>query len=320
MKALQRLLGRLNGLHYSQDYLCLDKALFHRPIHAWLAEGQAAIREITHSHAFIGYRPLLFAIPSDQGPPPTSIEIIFTHRPLSPNERFGEKDAVARLKMEKTRELSAGEAHIGIFEGKYGRHSFLPGLQQYAIRLNDRLYNRKPGNVFLPGNLLSQVQVAYSLPRTISLITVMQDGRYNLFPTDLHGPVSSTHYLVSLRHQGKACAQVVAAGNLLLSEMKADSYREVYALGKNHMQDPRPREQFNFAEDSAPMGLPIPIGATRYRELYLEEHFIHGIHRVMLFRISGLHSMTDASTLAHIHNVYATWRNNHGMEGNYLMR
>ena len=62
---------------------------------------------------------------------------------------------------------------------------------------------------FLPDNLYKQVQIAYSIPRNISLITVGQNDRFNLFPTDLHGPVNEDHYIISLRHEGKACQQVM---------------------------------------------------------------------------------------------------------------
>jgi hypothetical protein len=32
---------------------------------------------------------------------------------------------------------------------------------------------------------------------------------YNLFPTDLHGQPDDEHYVISLRHEGIACQQVL---------------------------------------------------------------------------------------------------------------
>ncbi len=43
------------------------------------------------------------------------------------------------------------------------------------------------------------------------------------------------------------------------------------------------------------------------------ESFDHGIHKLLLFKIvSGKLVKDDSATLAHIHNVYATWRHNKG--------
>jgi hypothetical protein len=176
--------------------------------------------------------------------------------------------------------------------------------------------------VFLPGNLYTQVQVAYALPRVISLITVRQDGLFNLFPTDLHGPAGEGHYLISLRHAGKACRQVEAARQIVVSEMHCDACKAVYALGKNHMQDVKPKDRFPFGSSvSTILQLPLPEAALLYRELELEESFMHGIHKLMLFKVLSQQVLTDTkATLAHIHTTYATWRYNNGLEGNYLSR
>jgi hypothetical protein len=48
---------------------------------------------------------------------------------------------------------------------------------------------------------------------------------------------------------------------------------------------------------------------------------MHGIHRVMLFRILAEQWLeAEEPILQHIHNVYATWRHKNGLPGNYLLR
>ena len=182
--------------------------------------------------------------------------------------------------------------------------------------------NNKPGNVFLHDNLYTQVQAAYSIPRNISLITVGKDNRYNLFPTDLHGEAGNDHYVVSLRHEGKACRQVVNAGKILISTVHSQFYKSAYALGKNHMQEMKDSSQFPFSNEvSAQFSLLIPQPALLSRELELQDSFIHGIHRLLIFKILSRQQWNDTpSTLAHVHNVYATWRYNNRMAGNYLLR
>jgi hypothetical protein len=246
----------------------------------------------------------------------------FTQHELHPNESFNQKDAVAMLYLKKIKEQKAGNETIFYYEGIKGKHRFIPFFHQFIIQLHNRLYHKKPGNVFLPGNLYKQVQIAYSLPRNISMITIRQNSLFNLFPTDLHGQVNENFYIISLRHDGKACEQVVNAGCILLAQVHSDFFKPAYALGKNHMQEMKERENFPFGSDiSANLKLPLPPSALFYRELELKDSFIHGIHRVMLFKILYTQRIQDiSSTLVHVHNVYASWRKNNDLPGNYLLR
>jgi hypothetical protein len=166
------------------------------------------------------------------------------------------------------------------------------------------------------------VQIAYSVPRNISLITLQENDKFNLFPTDLHGQIGEGHYVVSLRHDGKACRQVQQAEKILITQVESQFYKTAYALGKNHMQDRKERSSFPFANAlSSRLHLPLPEAALFYRELELQDLFTHGIHRLFLFRmLSSCQIERDPSTLAHVHNVYATWRHNNGLAGNYLLR
>ena len=54
MKLLQKILNKLNGLHYPQEYLCLAKESFQQPLHVYIAEGRQIIKDITHFHLFTG--------------------------------------------------------------------------------------------------------------------------------------------------------------------------------------------------------------------------------------------------------------------------
>ena len=184
------------------------------------------------------------------------------------------------------------------------------------------MYNKKAGNVYLKGNLLKQVQIAYSLPRKICLITVGKMGLYNLFPTDLHGKLNEQLYVISLRHEGKACRQVLETGKLVLSDIHASVFKKVYSLGKNHMQPLKDRSAFDFSQmDSHGMHLPLPNHAVAYKELELIDSFKEGIHCLLIFRINKEEKLVaDPETLAHIHSIYATWRENNGLRGNYLLR
>jgi hypothetical protein len=324
MALLKKLLNKLNSLHYSQEYLCFAHESFELPLHTYLVEDGKVIKDITKLHSFVGYSPLIFSMLSTVTASirSSSINIAFAQHELHPNETFKQKDAVAMLYLKKIKEQKAGNETIFYYEGIKGSHRFISSFHRFIIQLHNRLYHKKPGNIFLQGNLYKQVQIAYSIPRNISMITIGQNNFYNLFPTDLHGPVNELFYIVSLRHDGKACEQVMKTGSILLTSVHSDFFKPAYALGKNHMQDMKEKENYPFGNDiSANLKLPLPQAALRYLELELKDSFIHGIHRLLLFNILHKQPVRDiSSTLVHVHNVYATWRKNNHLPGNYLLR
>ena len=323
MGLVKRILSKFNGLYYPQEYLCLAKESFQNPLHAYLIEGRKIIKDITNEHLFTGYSPLIFTLPSPANLElPSGIEIVFSQQSFQSNEFFEKKDAIAKLSLQLIRKQKAGDITIFYYEGIKGEHRFLSSFHQYIIELNNNLYNKKTGNVFLPGNLYKQVQIAYSVPRIISLITVGDDRLFNLFPTDLHGRVNKEYYISSLRHEGKACKQVEASGRIVISQVHCDAYKMVYFLGKNHVQQLKSKHNFPFGEAVSKLfQLPLPRPVLYNRELELVESFQHGIHKLLLYKIvSEQDYSNEPVTLAHIHNCYATWRHNKGLAGNYLFR
>jgi flavin reductase (DIM6/NTAB) family NADH-FMN oxidoreductase RutF len=323
MQPLQKLLNKLNGLHYQQEYLCLAKESFQNPIHAYFFRGGQVIKDITKEHLFTGYSPLIFTLTSsDLKEPFSNIEIAFSQRSLQPNDLFKKRDALAWLSLRLIQKQIIGTNEIYYYEGIRGKHQFISSFHQLVIGLSNQMYNKKKENVFLKNNLYKQVQIAYSVPRTISLITVGSGGLYNLFPTDLHGQVNEQYYVSALRHGGKACMQVENAGRIVISQVHSEIYKTVYSLGKNHMQELRPKESSFFSESlSNIFNLPLPKSVLSYKELELTGSFDHGIHKLLLYKIISSQVVNEElSTLAHIHNSYATWRYNKGLPGSYLFR
>jgi len=323
MHVIKKLLDTLNGLHFSQEYLCLSKETFSEPLHVYLVENTRIVKDITQSHLFVGYNPLVFAFSSPAlGQNREKIDLLFTGRPFLPNEIAGKKDAIARLSLQRIHTLHGSADPIEFYEGVQGTHRFVSTYHQFIIQLSNKLYNKTAGNVFLKGNLYTQVQIAYALPRKICLITVGENNLYNLFPTDLHGQVNTREYIISLRHAGKACSQVENVKKIALSDMAADEYKKVYLLGKNHTKPLRDASEFNFGPaQSRLFSLPLPMNFLSYKELMLVTSFIWGIHKILLFKIVHEEKLTGMpQTLSHIHNCYATWRHNQGLSSNFLLR
>lgn len=325
MTFLQKILHKFNGIHYAQEYLCLPVEQHTHPLHAILGSKNVALKDITTLCSMVGICPLIFALPSldelnldVEG----KIKIFYSVASIKAGTTILKKNIVAELSLKKIKVQKIGQDSIYYFEGERGEHRFLSLFHQLINRVNNEMYNKKKGNIFLGGNLYTQIQIVYSIPQVISLITVGNGGLYNIFPTDQHGQINDAYYVITLRHAGKACKQVEAAKKIVLSNVEASYYKEVYSFGKNHMQPLKERSNFHFSEiKSKILQLPLPHYTIEYRELELQDSFIHGIHRVLLFKILSHQKISGKNTtLACINNVYATWRYKNNLPDNYLMR
>ena len=256
MAWIEKILDKLNGLHFRQEYLCVAKETFQQGLCVYLVQDNRVVLEITNDHLFVGYHPLVFVLyPTMSFPTLTpfteKIKLIFTQRQFVTGQVYEKPDAVAILGLELIKKDQVNGQLLFFYRGLHGSHHFISRFNQLIIDIKNKLYNRKPGNIFLKGNLYKQVQIAYALPRIISTITVGDGNHFNLFPTDLHGPVNDELYIGSLRHGGMACKQIEEVGSLLISQIDLQDYQRAYSLGKNHMQDLKPRENFPFAESAS---------------------------------------------------------------------
>ena len=317
---VKQLLEKLKGLHYGQEYLCLPFEHFARPLQVYVIRDQKIFADVTREHLFVGYAPLIIVLPrfSDDDSTPR-VSLAFCQEVVAPGTPVSALQPLASLDLQPL-PVTTSDTYQFV-EGLRGRHHFLPLFNRWITRTANQLYKQRPGNVFLQGNLYEQVQVAYSVPRIISLITVQQGNACNVFPTDLHGEIAGD-YIISLRTGGKALEQVMASGQIVVSEINALAYKKVYAQGKNHMRATQPRETFDFeAEPSRVLQSGLPKGTVAYRELQLKRSFVHGIHTIMIFRILHRQMLRKGiSRLSHVHNAYATWRFKKGWKDTYLLR
>ena len=155
---MKKILTKLNGLHYEQEYLCLAKESFQNPIHAYLVKDGQVIKDITNEHLFTGYSPLIFTlISSNLKEPSSNIEMFFSQRSLQPNDFFKKKDALAWLSLRLIQQQKIGNNEVYYYEGVQGQHHFISAFHQYVIGLNNQIYNKKEGNVFLNNGLYKRV-------------------------------------------------------------------------------------------------------------------------------------------------------------------
>jgi flavin reductase (DIM6/NTAB) family NADH-FMN oxidoreductase RutF len=215
-----------------------------------------------------------------------------------------------------------GEEVVMFYEGIHGEHLFLNGIHQWVNRQRGKWRPQSPNNVGLPGNLIEQVRIAYSVPRLISIITVRDGTTMNMFPTDLHGALGEKFYAGSLRLGGSANAQIDKYNQVAISEVEPSFYKQAYLLGKNHMRELQSESGFPLARTRTKhLNFPLPAAAVSYRELKKIDSLDIGIHRIHLYEI--IHRqvlLQDKPFLSHIHQYYAQWRLDRNLPTPMLLR
>jgi len=310
----------LTGLTVPQEYVCLASPISETRF--LLIEKDTVQRfDITSRHTFLGYKPLIFSLHGEDNDPVTEIieskhEI---HLELIYDEITGPIH-LADLTLEKLQTRSIGTNRIFFFKGKSAKHNFLSRWHQKLNSARNTFSSKKSGNVSLEGNLHDQVRVAYGIPRKISLITITDGERMNMFPTDLHGEIGS-YYVGSLRIGGLATQQVEKIRTIAISEINAMQFSEVYQLGVNHMRPMKTKDAFHLApQRTVKHGLPLPADVLSYQELELLESIDIGIHRLHFYRVVSRQELSSGTCLTHIHQYYAQWRIDHHLNTPILIR
>lgn len=320
---LKNLIKRiLTGLTVPQEYVCLNSTNFSYPLSVFYSSTKSKLN-VTSSQLFLGYKPLILALSikvNDQ-----AYQVVGNQNQIT--LYFENPDSVtptplARLVLKKIGEKILDRTAILFYEGVKGEHHFLSSFHQWINRLREKSKKEIPGNVSLPGNLVDQVRIAYSLPRTISIITVSDGNLMNMFPTDLHGPISEKFYAGSLRLQGFANDQIEKYQKIVISEVEPSFYKQAYSLGKNHMQNLRGENEFVLHKvRSKTFNFPLPTAVIAYRELRRIDSIDVGIHRIHLYETIHREILQGGiSSLAHIHQFYMQWRLDKGLQTPMLLR
>jgi hypothetical protein len=276
--------------------------------------------DLTDSHLFVGYYPLIIAISCEKN---SSLNNLLQNKNNIKTVLGESKNKfIAQLILKKINTLEFDDVTLFLFEGVKGSHRFLSKFHILTNSLKYKLTAEKKINIYLKGNLYEQVKIAYSIPRRILLVSLGKNNMFNIFPTDINGRIGKQNFVISLRNNGKANNQVKELRKIVLSEVAADAYKEVYSLGVNHIKDLRAKKEFDLSEKlSQQFSLPLPNYALRYFELDFIYDMQTGVHNLCFFKIVNSAIIGDSkSTLAHIHRDYAEWRINNGIKSEFLLR
>jgi len=288
------------GKELSQEYICVPRSLPNAP-RLFLVGTEE--QDITKHHVLLGYKPLIFGSSLDLGAEMIQLEV------------RQEGAVLAKLGLNRI-ENTCG---LFLYEGVSAKLNLSGKWRQFFLEQRERLKDKGPSNIDLSRSLFKQVVAAYCIPRSIPLMMVKKIGSVNIFPTDLHGGYGENSYTSSLRIDGKACAQLMEAEQILLCSMSLDRCKDVYNMGRNHMGEMRPIEEWpNLVETE--FGT-IPKGTIALKELKIVDHKDMGIHRVFSYNVKKEKTLAhNEAELAHCHREYIQWRLKNKFVSEYLLR
>lgn len=322
MKLKESIKYKIFGHSFPQEYCCLAQESIQNPFNVGLTTTEKDFfLNVSNTHIFLGYKPLLIGIfvktisEEYYKLNHKMVCLSFQEIDFEPNMAWkgftASNKSIGRMLLHKVREKIWGEYSILIYQGAYAEHSLISAFNQSTNRWKEKFRKQDKSNINLPDNLSDQVQIAYAVPRIISLITLANKGTMNMFPTDLHGPVGDTFYIGSLRHGGKANDQVQRLKKIVLSQVSVSCFRYAYSLGKNHMKDLQDYSNFELHDNRSDVfDFPVPKGVTTYYELEQQDSLEEGIHQLHFYRIVNKKVVNKEHTLAHVHRFYAQWRLN----------
>jgi hypothetical protein len=294
----------LLGSFFPKEYLCMEQRMY---------SGVQVIcdgKDITDGHVFAGYKPCIWVLKEEPGAP---VQLRQTVK--------GESVLLGEMTFRDAGPVSASLPGYRFGVGDDVKSYLKNGVQRLASQWYSAWKSDPKDLLYLDPDTYDQVRLSYSVPRKVSAGITGENGLYNAFPTDLHGAPENGFYIVSLRENGLANAQVNQFRKLMVADLPATSYKEIYAMGKRHMLPPVPPEQIPLLgnEKSRVFGMPLPARYNGYKELSLIETHAIGVHRLHVFRIEHEEKIAAADTLVHVHEYYASWRYRNGFRDTYYL-
>lgn len=162
---------------------------------------------------------------------------------------------------------------------------------------------------------VQKLMIAYLCPRPVVLVSVGAQGRQNIFPMDLIGPLErSGCFSLALRSTNVSVPTMLDERKVVLSSMPASMKAIVYKLGAHHKQALTDWNTLPFAvRPSRKFGIPAVAAALRVRELVIVHSQEIGLHTFFLCRVVSDEHLLEGAQLHHTGGFHQAYRQRQGM-------
>lgn len=278
----------------------------------WLY-GLGEPRDVTHRHVMACVDPLTIGVVFEPGWQSGSYGNL--------SLRFEERQGARRLLGEiRLRGPGIATAVDGLFLfGIRGCSNYClprPRLWMHYLYLIYRRwrFNNNPEIKISPREAHTMI-VFFICPRPVVLVSVMHEGKGNVFPMNLMGPIGGGRFAFALNSTRHAAPIVVSAGRLAISNVPLEQAGLARSLGRNHLKASIDMTQLPFtARPSPAYGFPVPEFAARVRELEIESADRLGSHTFFIARMVHDEQLATVLEFFYVHGIYQAWRlKNHSL-------
>jgi hypothetical protein len=278
-------------------------------ISVWL-DGAGAPRDVTGCFTTANTAPLKICIALGEGG--KLDENGRRNAVLKFRERGGQQRLLGEIRLRFDADISAGGSEFALFRVRGSTNYCLPRVRLWAhYLLHAYAQWRRNDPADLRMTLLEQraTTVAFIRPHPLCLVSVGDQTSGNIFPMNIMGDLGNGYFGFALRERRSASHLVERAGRMALSGVPLSRCSLPFRLAPNHKKESIDWKQLPFETNaSATFGIPVPIFATRVREMRVEKVHQIGSHRFFIARIVS-DEMHAAELQAYVvHGFYQFWR------------
>jgi hypothetical protein len=228
------------------------------------------------------------------------------------SEPGGQQRLLGEIRLTFNSAIAIGDSQFILFRARGSTNYCLPKTRlwaHYLLQAYSRLRRNDPADIKM--TLLEEraASITFIRPHPLSLVSVGDKTNGNIFPMNLMGDLGNGYFGFALRELRRAAHLVEGAGRMALSGIPVPQCSLVFRLVDNHKKESIDWSQLPFeTKPSATFGVPVPVFATRVREMQIEKVLAIGSHRFFIARIVSDETYAAVPQACVVHGFYQFWR------------
>jgi len=281
-------------------------------IAVWL-HGMDEPRDVTLRQSTACSAPFVLCIAFDKGKTPTERQL----RKLSLKfcERQGRRSVLGEIGLRlatNTPVISTLGSELLFFEACSSSNYCLPRLRlgaHYLFQAHAAWNTVNTSGVEMSFLERRAAMVTFIRPHPISLVSAVASDCQNIFTMNVMGDLGYSRWGFALKDSRTAAHIVERAGRIALSTVPLSKARFVYELAANHFKQTVEWDQLGFqTKKSVEFQIPVPVFASRVREMEVETIQKIGSHTFFVARIISDETFTSGEIVCAIHGFYQARR------------
>ncbi|WP_213803104.1 hypothetical protein [Granulicella sp. dw_53] len=282
-------------------------------ITVWL-HGFGPPRDVTRCHAPASSVPCTFWIAFESSPGPNQNER--TRLLLRFCENSGKKKMLGEIGLKWIKTIEVGKGEIQIFEPNSAANYCYPKFQIWTRSLLHTWRQQHSKASIKPSDLeLRAMSVLFICPRPISLVSVQDDERANIFPLNIMSDLHDGYFAFALTAWKIPAMFLEHVRFFALSDTPIERGSTAFNLAINHNNFSIKWEELPFeTKPSNTLGTPVPVFSPRIREMEIESVYRVGSHSIFIARTISDERLAEGPELSVVHGFYQAWRIRHGLD------